>query len=140
KVPAAICRKVAMLYDGGEVEIWGDGQQTPSFLYISECFEGALRLIGSDFREPDNIGSEDMVTIDQRVDMVDAIDVKTGRKRYVAGPTGVRGRNSDNRLIREKLGWSPSAALIDGLRSTYKWISAQANKRAPAPSRRVFVE
>jgi len=140
KVPAAICRKVAMLSDGGEVEIWGDGQQTRSFLYINECIEGTLRLMRSDFREPVNIGSDEMVTIDQLVDMVAAIAGKTARKRYVAGPTGVRGRNSDNRLIREKLGWSPSAALIDGLRSTYKWISAQANKRAPAPSRRVFVE
>jgi GDP-D-mannose 3',5'-epimerase len=128
KVPAAICRKIAMAPNGGEVEIWGDGKQTRSFLYIDECIEGTLRLMRSDFRGPVNIGSDEMVTIDQLVDMVGAISGKTVQKRHVPGPTGVRGRKSDNRLIREKLGWSPSAALIEGLRPTYEWISARANK------------
>jgi GDP-D-mannose 3',5'-epimerase len=125
KAPAAVCRKVAMAPNGGEVEIWGDGKQTRSFLYINECLEGTLRLMRSDFKGPVNIGSDEMVTIDQLVATVAAIARKTIRKRHVEGPTGVRGRNSDNRLIRDKLNWSPSTALIDGLRPTYEWIRSQ---------------
>ena len=111
--------------DGGEVEIWGDGKQTRSFLYIDECLEGTVRLMRSNFTGPVNIGSDEMVTIDQLVDMVAGIAGKSVRKRHIDGPTGVRGRNSDNHLIREKLKWSPSTVLVDGLRPTYEWIRAQ---------------
>src|SRR5262249_8828619 len=125
KAPAAVCRKVAMARNGGEVEIWGDGKQTRSFLYIDECLEGTLRLMRSDFTGPVNIGSDEMVSIDRLVDIVAGIAGKSITKRHVDGPTGVRGRNSDNRLIRERLSWSPSTVLVDGLRPTYGWISGQ---------------
>jgi len=118
KAPAAVCRKVAMAQSGGEVEIWGDGQQTRSFLYIDECVEGTLRLTRSDRTGPYNIGSDEMVTISQLVDMVSAIAGKPVGKRYVPGPTGVRGRNSDNRLIEAELGWRPGEPLRDGLAKT----------------------
>jgi nucleoside-diphosphate-sugar epimerase len=130
KAPAAVCRKVAMATNGGEVEIWGDGKQTRSFLYIDECLEGTLRLMRSDFTGPVNIGSDEMVTIDGLVDMVAGIAGKSLKTRHIDGPTGVRGRNSDNRLIREKLNWSPSTVLIDGLRPTYAWISGQMMRNA----------
>jgi GDP-D-mannose 3', 5'-epimerase len=130
KAPAAVCRKVAMAPNAGDVEIWGDGKQTRSFLYIDECLEGTLRLMRSDFPGPINIGSDEMVTIDGLVDMVAAIAGKTVGKRYVDGPTGVRGRNSDNRLIRKELGWSPSTVLVDGLRPTFEWIHAQVMRNA----------
>jgi nucleoside-diphosphate-sugar epimerase len=126
KAPAAICRKVATARDGGEVEIWGDGKQTRSFLYIDECLEGTLRLMRSNFTGPVNIGSDEMVTINRLVDIVAGIAGKSVRKRHIDGPTGVRGRKSDNHLIREKLGWSPSTVLVDGLRPTYEWIGTQA--------------
>jgi nucleoside-diphosphate-sugar epimerase len=125
KAPAAICRKVAMAPDGGEVEIWGDGKQTRSFLFIDECLEGTVRLMRSDFSGPVNIGSDEMVTINQLVDIVAGIAGKAVCKHHVEGPTGVRGRTSDNHLIREKLKWSPSTGLVDGLRPTYEWIRAQ---------------
>jgi GDP-D-mannose 3',5'-epimerase len=131
KAPAAICRKVAMAPDHGEIEIWGDGQQTRSFLYVDECLEGTLRLMRSGFTGPVNIGSDEMVTIDELVDLVAGIAGKTLRKRHISGPTGVRGRNSDNCLIREKLCWAPATALIDGLRSTYEWIHAQVMRNVP---------
>ena len=102
--------------DGGEIEIWGDGSQTRSFLYIDECVEGTLRLTRSDFAGPVNIGSEEMVTINQLVDLVCAIAGKTLRKKHVPGPQGVRGRNSDNRLIGERLGWKPGLPLRTGWR------------------------
>ena len=130
KAPAAVCRKVAMAPSGGEVEIWGDGKQTRSFLYIDECLEGTLRLMRSDFTGPVNIGSDEMVTIDQLVDIVAGIAGKTINKRHIDGPTGVRGRNSHNQLIREKLNWSPSTVLVDGLRPTYAWISSQVMRNA----------
>jgi GDP-D-mannose 3',5'-epimerase len=126
KAPAAICRKVAMARDGGEVEIWGDGKQTRSFLYIDECLKGTLRLMRSNFTGPVNIGSDEMVTIDRLVEVVAGIAGKSVHKRHIDGPTGVRGRKSDNHLIREKLGWAPSTLLADGLRPTYEWIRAQA--------------
>jgi len=123
KAPAAICRKVALARDGDEVEIWGDGQQTRSFLYIDECLEGTMRLLrSSQFEGPVNIGSEEMVTINQLVDIVSDIAGKRLRKKHIAGPLGVRGRNSDNRLIKEKLGWAPSQPLRNGLEVTYQWI------------------
>jgi nucleoside-diphosphate-sugar epimerase len=119
-----------MASNGGEVEIWGDGKQTRSFLYIDECLEGTLRLMRSDFIGPVNIGSDEMVTIDQLVDIVAGIAGKSLKKRHIDGPTGVRGRNSDNQLIREKLSWSPSTILVDGLRPTYAWISGQLMRNA----------
>src|SRR5262249_40830103 len=131
KVPAAICRKIALASDGDEVEIWGDGKQTRSFLYIEECLEGTVRLMRSSFTGPLNVGSDEMVTIDQLVDMVAGIAGKSVRKCHIEGPPGVRGRNSDNRLIREKLEWSPSTVLVDGLRPTYEWIRAQAMRNMP---------
>jgi len=128
KAPAAICRKVAMAEDGGEIEIWGDGQQTRSFLYIDECLEGTLRLMRSDWTGPVNIGSEEMVTIDQLAYLVMEIAGKKIRIRHIPGPQGVRGRCSDNRLIKKKLGWSPSYPLKEGLKKTYAWIEEQVKK------------
>ena len=125
KAPAAMCRKVAMAEDGGEIEIWGDGEQTRSFLFIDECLEGTLRLTRSDWTGPVNIGSDEMVTINQLSDMAMEIAGKKLTKKHIPGPLGVRGRNSDNRLIYEKLGWKPSQPLIEGLRKTYLWIEQQ---------------
>jgi nucleoside-diphosphate-sugar epimerase len=132
KAPAAICRKVAIASNGGEVEIWGDGKQSRSFLYIDVCLEGTLRLMRSSFAGPVNIGSDEMVTIDRLVDIVAGIAGKSVHKRHIDGPTGVRGRKSDNHLIREKLGWAPSIALVDGLRPTYEWIRMQVMRNARA--------
>ena len=128
KVPAALCRKVAQAPDQGEIEIWGDGNQTRSFLYIDECLEGSIKLMRSDFTGPVNIGSEEMVTINQLADMIISIAEKNLTKKHIPGPLGVRGRNSDNRLIFEKLGWKPSLPLEDGLKITYAWIKKQVKK------------
>jgi nucleoside-diphosphate-sugar epimerase len=128
KAPAAICRKVARAANHGEIEIWGDGNQTRSFLYIDECVEGTLRLTRSEFTGPVNIGSEEMVTINQLVDMVADIAGKRLHKNHIPGPTGVRGRNSDNRLIEQRLGWKPSASLRSGLEKTYAWIEQQISR------------
>jgi len=125
KAPAAMCRKVAEAEDGGEIEIWGDGKQTRSFLYVDECLEGTLRLTRSDWTGPVNIGSDEMVTIDQLAEMAMEIAGKKLTKRHIEGPLGVRGRNSDNRLIEEKLGWRPGRTLRDGLKKTYTWIKDQ---------------
>ena len=125
KAPAAICRKVACARSGDAIDIWGDGEQTRSFLYIDECLEGSTRLLRSDFEGPVNIGSEEMVTINQLVGLVADIAGKTIQINYIDGPLGVRGRNSDNRLIREKLGWAPSQPLVTGLELTYGWIEQQ---------------
>ncbi|WP_193182360.1 NAD-dependent epimerase/dehydratase family protein [Nisaea sediminum] len=125
KAPAAICRKVAEVPDGGEIEIWGDGEQTRSFLYIDECLEGVLRLTRSDFAGPVNIGSEQMVSINTLVDMVCAIAGKQVSRKHVTGPIGVRGRNSDNDLIQRELNWAPAEVLEAGLGKTYAWIAAQ---------------
>jgi nucleoside-diphosphate-sugar epimerase len=130
KAPAAICRKVAMAPSGGTIDIWGDGKQTRSFLFIEECLEGTTRLLRSDFTGPVNIGSEEMVTINQLVDIVADIAGKRIEKRHIEGPQGVRGRNSDNRLIREKLGWAPSRTLREGLEVTYAWIERQVRRNA----------
>ncbi len=128
KAPAAICRKVAMAEDGGEIEIWGDGQQTRSFLYIDECLEGTLRLMRSNWTGPVNIGSEEMVTIDQLAYLVMEIAGKKLTLRHIPGPQGVRGRCSDNRLIKKMLGWAPSYPLKEGLKKTYVWIEEQVRK------------
>ena len=125
KAPAALCRKVAQAPEGGEIEIWGDGMQTRSFLYVDECVEGVRRLMESDFTGPVNIGSEEMVTINQLAESVMHVAGKRLSIRHIKGPLGVRGRNSDNRLILEKLGWQPSRPLREGLEKTYAWIAAQ---------------
>tara|TARA_B100001079_G_scaffold17405_1_gene13905 strand:- start:33 stop:1130 length:1098 start_codon:yes stop_codon:yes gene_type:complete len=129
KAPAAIARKVAYAdRDGGEVEVWGDGKQTRSFLYIDECIEATRRLMDSDFTEPINIGSEEMVTIDQLVDTAAKVANKIIVKKHIDGPLGVRGRNSNNDLIREKLGWDYEQTLEEGMRKTYNWIMTQIAK------------
>ena len=125
KAPAAVCRKVAETGDGGVIEIWGDGRQTRSFLYIDECIEGTLRLMRSDWTGPVNIGSDEMVTIDQLAYMIIQLAAKQLSIKHIPGPLGVRGRTSDNRLIYEKLGWRPSLPLIEGLKKTYLWINEQ---------------
>ena len=125
KAPAAICRKVVEAKNGGEIEIWGDGTQTRSFLYVDECVEGTTRLARSSFAGPVNIGSEEMVTINRLVDIVCDIAGKKLGKRHITGPLGVRGRNSDNKLIQEKLDWQPSQTLRVGLEKTYQWIESQ---------------
>jgi nucleoside-diphosphate-sugar epimerase len=125
KAPAALCRKVAEAEDGGEIEIWGDGKQTRSFLFIDECLEGVHRLMESEFTGPVNIGSEEMVSINQLAEMVMQIAGKKLTIKHIDGPLGVRGRNSDNKLIAEKLGWKPSRPLRDGLEKTYRWIQQQ---------------
>jgi GDP-D-mannose 3',5'-epimerase len=125
KAPAAICRKVALakLTDRFEIEIWGDGEQTRSFTYIDDCVNGTLRLTASDVREPLNVGSEQLVTINQLVDMVEEIAGVTLERHYnLDAPQGVRGRNSDNTLVAERLGWTPSISLETGLESTFEWI------------------
>jgi nucleoside-diphosphate-sugar epimerase len=127
KAPAAMCRKVAEMLEGGEIEVWGDGLQTRSFLYIDECVEGVLRLMRSDFEGPVNIGSEEMVTINELAQYAIDISGKNITIKNVPGFTGVRGRNSDNKLIQEKLGWAPNYPLIDGMSKTFSWINKQVN-------------
>ena len=128
KSPAAICRKVAQAKEGDEIEIWGDGEQTRSFLYISECLEAMRRLMDSDFCGPVNIGSDEMVTINKLADIACEVAGKTLIKKHIPGPLGVRGRNSDNRLIQEKLNWSPTQPLKSGITHTYNWILNQVTK------------
>ncbi len=129
KAPAAMCRKVAMAEEGSKIEVWGDGKQTRSFLYIDECLEGTTRLLRSDFEGPVNIGSDEMVTINGLAEMVIDISGKDVGVENIPGPLGVRGRNSDNNLIREKLGWAPSQSLREGMEKTYAWISTEAKRR-----------
>ncbi len=131
KAPAAICRKVAEARSGHAIEIWGDGEQTRSFLYIDECLDGVQRLVASDFEGPVNIGSEEMISINDFAAMVARVAGKDIALQHIPGPLGVRGRNSDNHLICEKLGWAPSQPLEAGVRKTYAWISGQVeNLRA----------
>jgi nucleoside-diphosphate-sugar epimerase len=130
KAPAAICRKVAEAPSGGTIEVWGDGEQTRSFLYVDECVEGVRRLMESDFSGPVNIGSEEMVSINQLVKLVADIAGKQISVQHVSGPLGVRGRNSDNHLIRDKLGWAPSMSLREGMKRTYDWIASEVVKTA----------
>lgn len=125
KAPAAICRKVAETPDGGEIEVWGDGIQTRSFLFIDECLEGVRRLMNSDFIGPVNIGSEEMVSINHLAEMVMEIAGKKLSIKHVDGPNGVRGRNSDNHLIKKELGWQPTQPLKAGLEQIYRWITEQ---------------
>ena len=129
KAPAAVCRKVAMANEGGSIEIWGDGQQTRSFLIVDECVEGIRRLMNSDFSGPVNLGSEEMISLNEFAKMVIDISGKTLTINNIPGPLGVRGRNSDNHLIQEKLGWAPSTPLRDGVKKTYDWITNQIQKK-----------
>jgi GDP-D-mannose 3',5'-epimerase len=129
KAPAAICRKVAEAPDGGSIEIWGDGKQTRSFLFIDECVEGVRRFMESDFSGPVNIGSEEMISINGLAELVMAIAGKDLSIQHISGPLGVRGRNSDNQLIAQKLGWKPSRPLREGLQHTYDWIHSQVHTK-----------
>ena len=125
KAPAAICRKVASADNGGEIEIWGDGIQTRSFLYVDDCLKAIELFMESDWSGPVNIGSEDMVSINKLADIVKDISGKELKTLNIPGPTGVRGRNSDNKLIEEKLHWKPELTLKEGLSKTFKWINSQ---------------
>jgi len=129
KSPAAICRKVALARDGEEIEIWGDGQQTRSYMYIDDCVEGLIRLMKSSHHEPLNLGTDYLVTINELVDLVCSIANKKLVKRYdLAKPQGVRGRNSDNSRLRDVLGWEPSIPLERGLKTTYHWTESELQK------------
>ncbi len=128
KAPAAVCRKVAQAKDGESIEIWGDGLQTRSFLYIDECLNGVRRLMDSDFEGPVNIGSEEMIALNDLAKMVIKISGKSLHIKNIPGPLGVRGRNSDNNLIGEKLQWKPNYSLENGIKITYDWINTQLNK------------
>jgi nucleoside-diphosphate-sugar epimerase len=139
KAPAAMCRKViaAQLSGDDEIEVWGDGEQTRSFMYIDDCLHGTRALMASEVREPLNIGSDELVTINQLLDIVEAIAGKTVRRRYkLDAPKGVRGRCSENTLIKQKLGWAPSVRLRDGMEKTYRWILEEMT--APASRRRIY--
>jgi nucleoside-diphosphate-sugar epimerase len=128
KVPAALCRKVAQARPGEAIEVWGDGEQTRSFCYVDDCVEGIYRLMRSDYAEPLNLGTEQMVTINELARLIIEVSGKQGiTLRHVEGPQGVRGRNSDNRRLREVLGWEPSVDLEAGLPPTYRWIDKQVN-------------
>ena len=131
KAPAAISRKVALARNGGEIEIWGDGEQTRSFMYVDDCVEGLLRLMASDYHEPLNLGTDRLVTINELVDMVCVVASKKLTKRHdLSKPQGVRGRNSDNTRLKRVLGWAPSISLEQGLAVTYRWIEDQLRKCA----------
>jgi nucleoside-diphosphate-sugar epimerase len=127
KSPAALCRKVIEAKNGEEIEIWGDGKQTRSFLYIDECVEGTLKLMRSDFEGPVNIGSEEMISINDFANMIIQLSGKKLNIKNIPGPLGVRGRKSDNKLIKEKLNWEPSNKLIKGIKNTFEWIEKQIN-------------
>ncbi len=130
KSPAAICRKLALAEDGDAIEVWGDGRQTRSYCYVDDCVEGILRLMGSDWREPLNLGQDRMVTVDELVDIVAKIAGKAVHKRHdLSKPQGVRGRNSDNSKLRRVLGWEPQVSLERGLEITYAWIRDQLRAR-----------
>ena len=128
KAPAAMCRKVAETIDGGTIEIWGDGKQTRSFLYVDECLDGIRRLMNSDVSGPINIGSDEMITINGLVEMVSDIAGKEISIEHIDGPTGVRGRNSDNNMIYDILDWKPTKSLREGMGKTFKWIKGEVEK------------
>jgi len=130
KAPAAICRKIALAKDGDEIEVWGDGNQTRSFLYIDDCIEGLMRIMASEYREPLNLGSDRLVTINELVDIVAKIAGKNIKKKHdLTKPQGVRGRNSDNTRLRQVLGWEPQIPLEVGLEKTYKWVESELRKK-----------
>jgi GDP-D-mannose 3',5'-epimerase len=134
KSPAALCRKVAEAEDGGEIEIWGDGKQTRSFLYVDECLEGSIRLMRSDWTGPVNVGSDEMLTINRLAEIIMDIAGKKVSFKHIEGPLGVRGRNSDNRFINQRLSWKPSQPLAEGLKKTYAWIEEQVQQYPNKPS------
>jgi GDP-D-mannose 3',5'-epimerase len=135
KSPAAICRKIALADDGATIEVWGDGEQTRSYCYIGDCVEGISRLMRSDYREPLNLGTDQLVTINQLVDIVANIAGKTIHKRHdLTKPQGVRGRNSDNSRLRQVLGWEPGVSLEKGLGQTYQWIHRELEKAGRIPA------
>ena len=134
KAPAALCRKVAMAGSDDSIEVWGDGLQTRSFLYIDECVEGTIRLMRSDFEGPVNIGSEEMISINNLGQMIIQLSNKKIKIKNIPGPLGVRGRNSHNELIEQKIGWKPEQPLIDGIAKTYEWIAKQVDDRETKPS------
>jgi GDP-D-mannose 3', 5'-epimerase len=134
KAPAAICRKVALAHDGGEIEVWGDGQQTRSFMYVDDCVEGIHRIMRSDYPHPLNLGTDEMVTVNELVDQVAEVADKRVVKRHdLSKPQGVRGRNSDNTKLRLVLGWEPRISLREGLAPTYKWIESELAKPRRIP-------
>jgi GDP-D-mannose 3',5'-epimerase len=130
KAPAALCRKAAEAKDGTSIEIWGDGEQTRSFLYIDECVDGTLRLTRSNFSGPVNIGSDEMVSLNALASMIIKLAGKNLAVAHIPGPLGVRGRNSDNDLIKQKLEWAPTRPLKEGMAATYAWIAEQVKRRA----------
>lgn len=135
KAPAAISRKVALAHDGGEIEIWGDGEQTRSFMYIDDCVEGLIRLMASNHHDALNLGTDRLVTINELVDLVSGIAEKRLIKRHdPSKPQGVRGRNSDNTRLNQVLGWQPSISLEQGLEVTYKWIAGELQKTGRIPA------
>ena len=134
KAPAAICRKVALTPDGGEIEVWGDGMQTRSFMYVDDCVEGVYRIMRSDHPHPLNLGTEELVTVNQLVDLVTEIAGKRIAKRHdLSKPQGVRGRNSDNTKLRQVLGWEPRIPLREGLVPTYRWIESELKRAGRIP-------
>ena len=129
KAPAAMCRKVAETRDGGEIEIWGDGEQTRTFLYIDECLEGIRHLVNSKVMGPVNIGSDELISINKLAEMAMSIAGKRLAFKHIPGPLGVRGRSSENTYIQQVLGWRPTTKLIDGMKVTYQWIEGEVSKR-----------
>ncbi|GJE18451.1 NAD-dependent epimerase/dehydratase family protein [Methylobacterium marchantiae] len=141
KAPAAICRKVALSQDGGEIEIWGDGQQTRSFMHVDDCVEGISRIMESGYDKPLNLGTDELISVDGLVDLVSEIAGKRLTKRHdLSRPQGVRGRNSDNSRLREILGWEPSILLAEGLVPTFHWIAGELEAHQPLPIRAVAAE
>ena len=137
KAPAAICRKVALAGDPDEIEVWGDGEQTRSFMYVDDCIEGLIRLMTCDCRDALNLGTDELVTINQLVDLVaDAAGKRIAKRHNLLGPQGVRGRNSDNSRLREVLGWEPSITLRQGLPRTYSWIENELRKAGPVGNKK----
>jgi nucleoside-diphosphate-sugar epimerase len=135
KAPAAISRKVALAEDGAQIEVWGDGEQTRSFMYVDDCVEGLVRLMASDYAEPLNLGTDRLVTINELIDLVSAVAGKRLKKRHdLSKPQGVRGRNSDNTLLNSVLGWEPSISLEEGLKKTYAWIEGELRKAGRIPA------
>ncbi|MEO6923764.1 MAG: NAD-dependent epimerase/dehydratase family protein [Bryocella sp.] len=135
KSPAALCRKVSEVASGGTIEVWGDGEQTRSFLYVDECVEGIRRMMEGDYEGPLNMGSEEMVSINQLAMAIAGVAGKKISLKHIPGPLGVRGRNSDNHLIREKLKWEPRMSLVDGLTKTFAWIDQQVAEQAATQSK-----
>jgi len=135
KAPAAICRKVALSEENGEIEVWGDGEQTRSFMYVDDCVEGLIRIMASDYRNPLNLGTDELVTINQLVDLATGIAGRRIKKRHnLSGPQGVRGRNSDNSRLREVLDWEPSIPLKQELAVTFDWIAARVHSKISVSS------